>query len=359
MIRPFILVVGLVLCSCLVGCRSEELGQDQCQFRQVLLNLYTDQIMDNLVRAHNGLPIVQLDYSSIQGSITDDVSASEAFDYTHTATKSAVVKGALTLGHTIARDLKSTLTGDRKVQLSVTANPVINNDEVYRAYLEFLSLPGSLLFSESPPPCGAAHLVRRCGDQYAWVPMEYQREFLRLALVTTVTRGQPFSVPDGYDVTIVDAIPELELKPAQKQWRIALVFNKSIPNDNGTFSVDISGKTYPFDVFIYKPLPAPAGPAKAEDEFTLHAACGAPRPSDVAKAPAYGKPTDRLTMIYSELNPPGLPAAAFAAALKGKAIKLYLQSFNPRVPTPIEDLLKQINTNVGQIRLDQLGKTSP
>src|SRR4051794_21243067 len=68
-----------VLLLCLLagaGCRSQQLAHDQDQFRGVLLDLYTNQIMDNLVRTKNGLPIIQLDYTNVAGQITQNASGS-------------------------------------------------------------------------------------------------------------------------------------------------------------------------------------------------------------------------------------------------------------------------------------------
>src|SRR5437016_3956990 len=58
------------------GCGAHQLCHDQDKLRCCLLDLYTNQIMDNLVRAHNGLPIIQLDYSQITAAVTLEASGS-------------------------------------------------------------------------------------------------------------------------------------------------------------------------------------------------------------------------------------------------------------------------------------------
>jgi len=50
-------VCGILL---LTGCRARQLCQDQDRIRCCVLDLYTNQIMDNLVRLHQCLPIVQM-----------------------------------------------------------------------------------------------------------------------------------------------------------------------------------------------------------------------------------------------------------------------------------------------------------
>ena len=63
----------LVFCVCSVaapGCAVHEMYKDQDQIRTALLDLYTNQIIDNLVRASKGMPIIQLDYTNAQAMIT-------------------------------------------------------------------------------------------------------------------------------------------------------------------------------------------------------------------------------------------------------------------------------------------------
>src|SRR5262245_44154382 len=52
------------------GCRVRQLQMDQDRFRCALIQMQTSQIMDNLVRAYNGLPFVHLDYGAITGTVT-------------------------------------------------------------------------------------------------------------------------------------------------------------------------------------------------------------------------------------------------------------------------------------------------
>ena len=72
LMRRMTLLLPLLLVMGGAGCRSTQLAQDQDQFRARLLDLYTNQIMDNLVRADQGLPIIQVDYTKITGTITQN-----------------------------------------------------------------------------------------------------------------------------------------------------------------------------------------------------------------------------------------------------------------------------------------------
>lgn len=64
------LLPTFLCCLATAGCAVHQVQHDQEQIRRALLELYTDQIMDNLVRASQGLPIIQLDYNNAQATIT-------------------------------------------------------------------------------------------------------------------------------------------------------------------------------------------------------------------------------------------------------------------------------------------------
>ena len=63
---------AVALCCVLLasGCATRQLCGDEEKMRCCLLQLYTDQLMDNLIRASNGLPIIQLDYTDLTGTVT-------------------------------------------------------------------------------------------------------------------------------------------------------------------------------------------------------------------------------------------------------------------------------------------------
>src|SRR5258708_623877 len=60
----------LLCCNTSIGCVVPELRNDQDKIRSALLDLYTNQIIDNLIRASDGMPIIQLDYTNATGTVT-------------------------------------------------------------------------------------------------------------------------------------------------------------------------------------------------------------------------------------------------------------------------------------------------
>jgi hypothetical protein len=338
--------VAVVLCSFASGCRSAQLKKDQDCMRGALLDLYTNQIMDNLIRASNGYPIVQLDYSDITGTITQNSNASYGGNQN-------LETGRNEVGITTLRQFTNffdySIGGSQENQLTITANPVLNNNEVYNAYLEFLEKPERFIVSDEPPPPGAAHIVRcvpidpceagcepckgkKCvKKKYYWVPCEYRYDFLRLALVTTVQRGQPLEVPDFFEVTVEkaeDTTPD-NLKK-KKQTRFTLYFDKGIPNDSGDMRVTLSDAAYHFRLDRYTD-PVDGAVVKKGDKI------------------------DRLWLLLTPDDPFGQTPNLLQAGLEGKKVRVDLDSYRPTLPTT-EDLLKSIRRNVGLIRLQQVSK---
>jgi hypothetical protein len=314
--------------------------------RTALLDLYTNQIMDNLIRAYNGYPIVQLDYSDITGTVTHNSNASHGGNQSLETLRNEF---AITTLRQFTSFFEYSIGGSQENQLTITANPVLNNNEVYNAYLEFLQKPERFIATDEPPPPGAAHIVR-CAPaapcdvggeickgkgcvkkKYFWVPCEYRYDFLRLALVTTVQRGQPLEVPEFFEVTVEkaeDTTPE-NLKK-RKQTRFTLYFDKRIPNDSGELRATAGDATHRFRI----------------DRFT--------DPIDGAVVKR-GDKIDRVWLFLTPDDTSGLTANQLQAALDGRKVRVDLDSYRPTLPTT-DDLLRSIRRNVGLIRLQQVNR---
>src|SRR5205814_652289 len=182
------------------GCAVAQAQRDQDQMRTALLDLYTNQVMDNLIRAYNRMPIIQLDYTQAQGMITVQTSASATDAFTTTSP--------------IANALTSVLGLQNTNQITINAVPVTTSNEVYDAYLEFLSIPDSLIASPDRPPAGAAHIYRKCGCMYYWVPIDCRDKFFELALLSTAQRGHTLlTADDAFTVTIIRIDADNNMQP--------------------------------------------------------------------------------------------------------------------------------------------------
>jgi hypothetical protein len=314
------------------GCRSRQLANDQDQFRHALLGMYENQIMDNLIRAQNGLPFIQLDYTNITGTITDTGSGNIGFAPASTDTHVVdLIAKARSLTHTFTNTGTYGASGSRMSQLTVTANPVLDSAEVYNAYLAFLDKTGGLIRSCDPPPPGSAHMIRRCDGVYYWVPAQFRKEFLDLALKTTALRAQPLQAPTAFKTTIAGARLNADLEnpalPAKHSLR--LDFTDDVVEDIGTMKVSLTIRgTAMTLLFPVMPVVNP-GPGEAV---------------------APGEKTKRLDLSYTQRlegtpanDPDALPMtpAELTTALRDKPVEITFKNSRPEAPST-DALLRSI-----------------
>jgi hypothetical protein len=326
--RTILLMIcaGSLACT---GCAVAELRSDQDRIRTTLLDLYTNQIMDNLIRAGNGMPIIQLDYTNATATITvsESASLSDCFSSTNTNTLTLLTTPSLAIGKTALNVLTGNVGTTHSNQVALTATPVTNCNEVYDAYLEFLALPGSLRCSPTPPPEGAAHICKKCGDQYYWVPTDYKKQFLGLALATTAQRKKGLGLPpiEYYEAKLLEITsPKPELKDGQAS--ITVRFDRKVPNDSGWLEFSVDKKTYSLYVSPYAPS-------------------NTDRPAE----------TEILVVGFDRRGLPG--------RVKGPSdldlpldVKLYLRHYRPVVQPTTADLLNNVTFQLQQIQFNQLRK---
>jgi hypothetical protein len=273
--------------------------------------------MDNLIRVHNGLPIIQLDYSNITGTINQETSASISGSRESAA-------GAVT------RIFGYMAGGTQTNNLTVTANPVLNDHDLYGAYLEFVyKKPGRLVVTPEQPPPGAAHIARCCNKLHYWVPAEYKADFLELSFRTTSLRGEPVRAPETFD-TIILGVEGEPVDLGGKQWRLTLVLKDQLPNDSGAIlDAVIDGKVYP--------------------KLRLEAFHG----TIDGKKVSIGDDTNRLSLVYVQGKDQGeipLGPAQLREKIEGKIVRIKLSAHRPPAPTPAA-VLEAIRHELGQIRI--------
>lgn len=161
----------------LAGCAVLDTHQaklDQKQLREVLMDYTDDQILDNLIRASNGLPIIHFDLSTITASVTSKFTPTvgggrTAMDVqTHTPTRTGqttdtntintgtnpgtsvvhAVQGTVAvvggLVQTVTRPFTYNVMAERDNAIGVQVDPVLERASVYAAYIKFLNtdVPG-------------------------------------------------------------------------------------------------------------------------------------------------------------------------------------------------------------------------
>lgn len=299
--------------------------KDHDLIRTTLLDLYTNQIMDNLVRAKNGLPIIHLDYTQATAMVTNTNSISGSDSQAVTGNSLLTIPAA-TLAAT--RTIMTTLTGNlgnmNANQVTIAAAPVTTVNEVYDAYLEFLDdekNPGSLMVTSDPPKPGMAHICRKCNGKYYWVPVQYQDLFFKLSLLTTAQRGKSLLAPDEFFTVNVNELvndADNNLAPGKSR-KLTLRLDKKLPSDAGYVVLDSDA---------------------AHEQFPARL-IGGSTSSD----------TDLITITVDN------DKAGLFAALPQKA-RVFLQHKRPQLPTT-EDLIGRVNFQLQQIQFNQLRQQAP
>jgi hypothetical protein len=260
--------LGTLILATTVGCRSTQLANDQDHIRQAVLELHTTQIIDNLVRLDKGLPIVQLDYLHMTGTITQNEQGTFGGGQTTVSTSSEHFPAVITTSiAAFSRAFTNTFSYSTQAgqtnQLTITAEPVTNNSELYNAYLEFLKDKSNLMCTkERPAPCDAIVCRsypdpccatrswwwsdRSGSDVYYWVPTASRDAFRRLSLYAVALRVDGTTVATtAFPVKIVgvDKVehPDPSVPAICTIW---IITDKNIPNDNGTLIATIKGRLY-------------------------------------------------------------------------------------------------------------------
>jgi hypothetical protein len=224
----------LIICACsfgAIGCAVEQVHSDQDRLRHALLDLYTDEIMDNLVRAVNGMPIIHLDYGTAQAQVLAKDSAMVGDSYAKTVSQMLTAAATTTLvtTHMAVNTLTGNASHDNTETIAVTATPLTTSIEAYNAYLQFLALTGSLQSTPTPPPPGAAHICRRYGKVYYWIPVEFKQQFFDLALATTAERGRLLVPPPQFYTVVLQQV----VGPKGSEGGVIVQIDKPIPNGAG------------------------------------------------------------------------------------------------------------------------------
>jgi hypothetical protein len=283
--------------------------------------------MDNLVRAANGMPIIQVDYTRATGQVTIKNTIGGGDSQAVTASNIfAIPAASLMATRTIVTTLMGSLSNESSNQVTIEAVPLITNNEVYDAYLEYLSLPGSLRVSCDPPAPGTFHLSRKYDGKYFWVPLEYRGAFFKLSLLTTAQRGKRLlPPPESFPVKVVGQRPDVPAEGALGTRRLIITLDQKLPSNDLAFLVLDKDKTQQI-------LLTPAGGAE---------------PIEVSA------PTNEFKVAV-----PGDRPSPFENADREQPTgQVFMLQHRPGQPTT-EDLINRVNFQLQQIQFNQLRQPS-
>jgi hypothetical protein len=331
-----LLVIAVALVGLLpIGCLHRQVARDGIGSRQAVLDVYTDQIMDNLIRARKGLPFVQLTYRDILVQDLDSVNAGVGDTIGSEADKSF---GAVLFTGVVRKwtnSLAPTAAAKRDRTISFHADPVTDKNDIYEYYLAFASDPTLLVESDSKPE-GPVHIARRCGKTWYYVPCEAAGVFLQLALKTTFMRGpEKLPGPDYFEANIQNVVIDKEASKGKAMYGY-VIFDRNIKNDDGFMIVTLTDKRqFRFDLF----------------RLTRDV----PKVGDInvgGKLKPLGDDANVFVVSWNQEN-----THVTDENLRNGKAKIYLQHYAPPPPPPIADL-QRLNDNLDQIRLNQLNQAN-
>ncbi len=313
-------VVVMVLLGGLGCARVPTLREDQRDIRTALIDLYTDQILDNLTRAKKLLPMLHVDYSKMTGTVDTTIrgKATASADWNdkdfglRPAGATPPATGSVPEVASSRRTLALEGEGSRKATLNVTGDPVISNRSLYRAYLDFVRRPERFVESNSDG-VEEAHVGRWSDGVYYYVPRRFAAEFMNLYLDTTVARVTtgPSRAVEYYEVMIRVVKPRdgpAEVVPGNRTL-LEMELDRGIPNASGWMSAVVNGTVR---------------------EFSVQPLVGAPA----------GAPTSKLLLLVNA--PPGSQAVLdLTRSIPQERVRIYLDGYLPP-PDPTSQVLEDI-----------------
>lgn len=302
----------------LIGCAARPLYYEQDHFRGYLLQLYDNQVMDNLIRARNQLPIVHLDYGKMTGTVTVDATGALGGEHLNASS-------ALTDKFTYA------FGGAIKNQLTVTAEPVLDDHALYGWYLAYLADDGGggLQKNDVPSDPSAVHRQRQFEGDIYWVPANFAEKYFALAMRTTLLRKEPVSAPTVFELNAT-AMGEAEcLEDAAlvdcKQWIFKLSFDKPLRNDSGVIlNAVIEGSVRPLRL-------------RSNPEVAAHA------------------PTQELFVVYDQETIAFAPTAVMKAVTTTDPLRVRLDHHSASEAMKLEKSLSDLAHEAQLFRLEAAG----
>jgi hypothetical protein len=155
-----------VLAFFIAGCAAEEAHWDSARLREHAVNYYTDQIIDNLIRARNGQFFLHVNINNLQAQVISEVAGTvqggQTLNNTNSrqtteqivTTKGRTIKSPTNeLSHVVAgtlgvvgtamdlavRPFTFSATPRLNDQLNFGTVPEVNDPLIYAAYLKFLN----------------------------------------------------------------------------------------------------------------------------------------------------------------------------------------------------------------------------
>lgn len=313
-------VCWLMVISLCVGCQSERMALQGISFRDAVMDIYTDQILNNLIRAKNDQLFVQLRLTHLTVEEDDTASLGGSFGDTTSDTRNLAMAAASTATHN--RNVVGTFSIspriERKGTLSFDADPLVDRDDIYEAIIAFAKNEETFRSQCDPPPPEDVHqgTQRYYRGQYYWVPSTASNAFMKLAI--SASFGGPQVVKGYYEVTIKEVLIDKRIP--------FFVFNVAVPNDDGSIVISTPGTTKFESVELYALDPSMGGI----------------------------KPGEKTTKLVAALIPPLPTLEELQKKFKDKSGRIYLSTYHPEAPTnELKENIDNIRGNINLLRIRQ------
>lgn len=156
-----------------MSCTSQRLGYDHRQMRTELLTAYEEQLMDNLIRAREGLPLLQVKYGVIDGSSKTNYEATG--ELSDNDTKVIVGSNSSNSETTDVDGSGGSASVKLESTMAIKGTPVLDDPGLYKAYRDFARtylVKGPTL--DDPDPLMHEMAIRTVGTRiertYYWIP---------------------------------------------------------------------------------------------------------------------------------------------------------------------------------------------
>jgi hypothetical protein len=249
-----------IYCLLATGCLARQVAADGKNFRQALLDMYTEQLMDNLIKARNNQPFLQVDYKGLLVTDTQTVKANISDESDPSTSRSIARKtGAIfTAMHGYTNKLFFGGSFDLKRDMQIGADPVTGKTDIYDYYMAFANDPDLFYVTAEKPRC-PHHIAKKCGRNWYWVPVEASGVFLQLALRTTVMRGPDTPPPILWSTTLTKLSPRYDengISLADTENKYVATFTTALDNDKGFATVSLAnGKKEKLALFKLDTMP--------------------------------------------------------------------------------------------------------
>ncbi len=133
----------LSLCAILMaGCSTTHVRWDAGQLRLAAIDYYSDQVIDNLIRARNGQMFVHVNLTGLNAEVGTKVAGSVGGGETDVDTITRGPAGALiTAANATTKPFFWSVSPEHNNKLQINAQPEVNDAGVYQLYIQFLNLP--------------------------------------------------------------------------------------------------------------------------------------------------------------------------------------------------------------------------